>query len=505
MTVDAGAKQACTGDRKVASATAEATSENGNGTAAEELRTATKQLGSKFCKQQGDLDHLFEKASHLEFVSKKSQSPTVSSAIRDLLDAVKEIQNFRVEVTSAFNHSLRCVKALVSSSDPSATINRECKDAATLTEVPKARVGRDVKDVATNTASLEAVPEQQQKQQQQQQQQRPKGRKRQPLHQKESLQPVQPKAQNQQRQPKQPQQQQPQQQQRQQRQPQQQQPQQQRQPQQKQPPQRSPQTQTWSEVVRKKKPPKPARQPRSTADQVALLRKRTPRTTAVTIDRPAEGGSLASVMKKVSTSINLQSLGVKVLTTRKTRAGGILLEVEGNEKATLLAGKIRGVVGDAARVRLPEPRAPVLLLGVPEWAETEDVVAGVTQAGVTGVTSENVTIRKNSGGREEFVASLHLPLKDAIALAEKKAVSVGWTRCRIKLLANNQPTCFRCQAKGHLAVECQGEAKPRRCHRCRREDHLVKDCAQKRQTQQKQQPQPSTSRSETPAEANGVV
>jgi hypothetical protein len=84
---------------------------------------------------------------------------------------------------------------------------------------------------------------------------------------------------------------------------------------------------------------------------VALLRKRTPRSTAVTIDRPAEGGSLASVMKKVSGSINFQSLGVKVLMTRKTRAGGILLEVEGNEKATLLAGKIREVVGDAARVR----------------------------------------------------------------------------------------------------------------------------------------------------------
>lgn len=92
----------------------------------------------------------------------------------------------------------------------------------------------------------------------------------------------------------------------------------------------------------------------------------------------------------------------------------------GNEKATLLAGKIREVVGEAARVRLPEPRTSVLLLGVPEWAEAEDVVASVTQAGVTGVPSENVTIRKNFGGRGEFVASLHLPLKDAIKLAEKK-------------------------------------------------------------------------------------
>lgn len=275
----------------------------------------------------------------------------------------------------------------------------------------------------------------------------------------------------------------------------------QQQPQQQQPPQQ----QTWSEVARRRKPPKPSQHPRSATDQVALLRKRAPRSMAVTIDRPAEGGSLASVMKKISGSINLQSLGVKVLTTRKTRAGGILLEVEGNEKATLLAGKIREVVGVAARVRLPEPRTPVLLLGVPEWAEAEDVVAGVTQAGVTGVTSEGVTIRKNSGGRGEFVASLHLPLKDAITLAEKKAVTVEWTKCRVKLLVNSQPTCFRCQGKGHLAAECRNEAKPRRCHRCEKDDHLVKDCALQKQTQQQQQPQPPTLSCEAPADASRAV
>lgn len=490
-TVGAGAKQACTGDRKVASVTAEATTGIENGTAAEKLRAATKQLGSKLCSQQDVLDLLFEKASHLEIASKKTHSPTVSSAIKDLLDAVNVIQRIRVEVTSAFNHSMQCVKSMISTSDLRTPARRECKDAATTTEVARAHVGRDAKHAATNTASPQAVPEkqrkqqqqrqkqqqQQQKQQQQQQKQRQKGKKRKRLQNKpqqlESPQHLQEGKQK-------------------------------HQPQQQQPQQRQPkEQQTWSEVVKKTRPPKPSRQPRSTADQVAVLRKRTPRSMAVTIDRPAEGGSLASVMKKVSGSINLQSLGVKVLTTRKTRAGGILLEVEGNEKATLLAGKIREVVGDAARVRLPETRTPILLLGVPEWAEAEDVVAGVTQAGVTGVTSENVIIRKNSGGRGEFVASLHLPVKDAIALAEKKAVSVQWTRCRVKLLANNQPTCFRCQGKGHLAAECRGEAKPRRCHRCRKEDHLVKDCAQQKQTQQKKQPQTSTS--ETPAEANGAV
>jgi hypothetical protein len=190
-------------------------------------------------------------------------------------------------------------------------------------------------------------------------------------------------------------------------------------------------------------------------DKITSLRRRAPKSAAVTIDRPTDGGPLAPLTKKVSSSINLLSLGVKVLTTRRTRAGGILLEVEGADKANLLAGKIREVTGDAARVRLPEPRTPVLLIGIPEWAEAEDVVAGLTQSEITGVVAENVTIRRNTGGRGEFVASFNLPLQDAIALAERKVVYVGWARCRFKLLENSRPTCYRCQAKGHLAAECR--------------------------------------------------
>ncbi|XP_022180912.1 uncharacterized protein LOC111041067 [Myzus persicae] len=189
-------------------------------------------------------------------------------------------------------------------------------------------------------------------------------------------------------------------------------------------------------------------------------------------------------MKKVSSSINLASLGVSVLTTRKTRAGGILLEVDGIEKASLLADKIRAVIGDTARVRLPEPRTPVLLLGIPEWVEVEEVLEGLVRAGITGVAAGDVRIQKNAGGRGEYVASLTLPLKDAIQLAETKVVVIGWTKCRVKLIEKNQPTCYRCQGKGHLAAECHNDAKPRRCHRCQDEGHLARDCMQLPRRQQ---------------------
>ncbi|KAL4132895.1 hypothetical protein QTP88_009971 [Uroleucon formosanum] len=214
--------------------------------------------------------------------------------------------------------------------------------------------------------------------------------------------------------------------------------------------------------------------------KLAMLRQRAPKTAAVTIDRPAEGASLAAVMKKVAGTINLGALGVRVLTSRRTRAGGILLEVEGEEKAALLEGKIREVAGDTARVRRPQRKTPVLLLNIPEWAEAEDVVSGLAGAGIV-VEAKSVSIRSNGGKRGDLdrVARVDLPFRDAIALAVAKAVEVGWTRCRVKLLEKRQSTCFRCQQKGHHAAECRSEAKPRSCFGCGSSDHLARECTRK--------------------------
>ena len=248
-----------------------------------------------------------------------------------------------------------------------------------------------------------------------------------------------------------------------------------------------PAAQSWSQVVRRGKvkapgqtTPPAAPKITATAAKIALLQRRIPKTAAITIDRPPEGGSLAAVMKKIASSINLRVLGITVRTTRKTRAGGILLEVDGEEKASLLADKVRAVVGDTARVRRPELRTPILLLGIPEWSDATDVANGLKQAGVPAATvaGGNVTVRKNGGSRGDLVARFDLPYADAIALAKAGPVMVGWTRCRVRLLEKSQPTCFRCQGKGHLAAECRGEAKARSCHRCGVAGHIARDCKQ---------------------------
>lgn len=71
-----------------------------------------------------------------------------------------------------------------------------------------------------------------------------------------------------------------------------------------------PPTEPWNEVVRRK-PKKgltaqstsPIQRSRPEISKIELLRKRAPKTAAITIDRPAEGGTLSVIMKKVAGSI----------------------------------------------------------------------------------------------------------------------------------------------------------------------------------------------------------
>lgn len=176
------------------------------------------------------------------------------------------------------------------------------------------------------------------------------------------------------------------------------------------------------------------------------------------------------------------------MTTRRTRAGGILLEVDGEEKATLLDGKIKEVVGTAARVQKPERQTPVLILDVPDWCNARKVVIGLVKAEISPDelslnNCNRVTVRASQGGRGYGVARVDLSMATAIKLGEGRTVMVGWTRCRVKLIEKRQPTCHQCQEKGLLDSECTNKSKHRYCYSCQEEEHLARDCGKVKSTQ----------------------
>lgn len=62
---------------------------------------------------------------------------------------------------------------------------------------------------------------------------------------------------------------------------------------------------------------------------------RVPKTQAVIIQPPSEGKTYAEVLNKAKATVDFNSLQITVVSMRKTKASGILLEVKGKEKADI--------------------------------------------------------------------------------------------------------------------------------------------------------------------------
>lgn len=104
---------------------------------------------------------------------------------------------------------------------------------------------------------------------------------------------------------------------------------------------------------------------RRTRDEYAeaLVRRRTPKSEAVTIPEPREGATYTSVMKEVVAKVKLTEIGVEIDAVRRTRAGGILLQVKSKEEADILSERLQSAVGEMVRIGRT---TPVLITNVPD-------------------------------------------------------------------------------------------------------------------------------------------
>lgn len=168
------------------------------------------------------------------------------------------------------------------------------------------------------------------------------------------------------------------------------------------------------------------------------MRRRTLRTEAVTISEPNEGVTYASIMKEVVSSVKLSEIGVEIFVVRRTRAGGILLQVKSKDEAEKLSRKLQNAVGEIAKIGRPIRTTPVLITNVPDWmdeAEVEEQIRALDPS-LSGVP---VRIRENIGGGK--VAIIDAPMETASRLAEVGRVKIGWSLCRVKVLEWKKSTC----------------------------------------------------------------
>lgn len=69
----------------------------------------------------------------------------------------------------------------------------------------------------------------------------------------------------------------------------------------------------------------------------------------------------------MATEVDIGSEGVNVRDAKRSKAGGVTLTVQTSEKADLLAGRLKEVIGLAASVKRPTMKAALFLLDVSDW------------------------------------------------------------------------------------------------------------------------------------------
>jgi len=205
----------------------------------------------------------------------------------------------------------------------------------------------------------------------------------------------------------------------------------------------------WSEVARKKNP-KPkvqsatevtANAPRNkvekrSSEAARLVRNRTPKTEAIMIEKLAEGETYASVMKRV-TAIDLNPLGITVKGAKRSKAGGILIEVDGKDGADRLAEGIREAVGVTATVRRPVRSTPILILDVPIWMEETEVASQLSNFD-DSFRDCKIRLSDSRGGRTAFC---RIPMKVASKIADGGRIRIGWATCKVRLLERKDRVC----------------------------------------------------------------
>ena len=197
---------------------------------------------------------------------------------------------------------------------------------------------------------------------------------------------------------------------------------------------------------------------------------------------PGSDKDYVDVLTTAREKIHLPEIGIPSAKIRYTVAGGILVEVPGDEsadKADKLAAKLREIFPEDGEVKISRPTkgSEIRISGLDPTIKAEEIIEAVATIGRCDKKDVKVGEIKKRSPRGMGAAWVQCPIMAAKALADKERITIGWTAARVEVLKARPMTCYRCMERGHTANNCTSSTdRSKRCYNCGEEGHWAKNC-----------------------------
>ena len=211
---------------------------------------------------------------------------------------------------------------------------------------------------------------------------------------------------------------------------------------------------------------------------------RPPRRAAVAMAvAPGSTKSCEEVLTAARAKVHLPEIGIPNVKIRYTIAGGILVEIPGENstaKADELAGKLKEAFAEDREVRITRPvkRSEIRISGLDASVRAEEVANAI--AANANCQKEEIKIGEIRKRTPRGLGAVWVQCPTAVAkkIAEKGKITIGWVAARVEVLRTRPMTCYRCMERGHTARNCTSEHnRSNQCYNCGGEDHQARTCS----------------------------